>query len=115
MLRNTLQKLGVTKKILQAGTGPSPKRGDNCTMHYTGKLLDGSIFDSSVQRGDPFVFRLGVGQVIRGWDEGVAEMKLGEKAVLTCSPDYAYGQRGYPPVIPQNATLEFEVELLKIN
>ena len=107
--------MGFDKKILKEGNGPSPQKGDTCTMHYTGTLLDGSKFDSSVDRGQPFKFKLGVGQVIKGWDQGVATMKLGEKAILTCSPDFAYGPSGYPPVIPPNATLNFEVELLKIN
>lgn len=114
-LRQTLKNMGVERQVLQAGNGPSPRAGDTCTMHYTGRLLDGSTFDSSVSRNKPFVFKLGVGQVIKGWDEGVAQMSLGEKAILTCSPDYAYGARGYPPVIPPNSTLKFEVELLKIN
>ena len=107
--------MGVTREVTQAGSGPSPKVGDQCAMHYTGRLLDGSKFDSSLDRGKPFVFKLGVGQVIKGWDEGVQQMSLGEKCVLTCTPDYAYGARGYPPVIPPNSTLKFEVELLKIN
>jgi len=84
-------------------------------MHYTGTLLDGKKFDSSVDRGKPFVTKIGVGQVIKGWDEGVPQLSLGQKAVLTCTPDYAYGARGYPPVIPANSTLKFEVQLLAIN
>ena len=80
---------------------------------FSGTLLDGKKFDSSKDRQKPFQFKLGQGQVIKGWDEGVAQMELGEKAILTCSPDYAYGSSGYPPVIPKNATLKFEVELLK--
>merc|ERR1712226_57447 len=117
MLRLTryLRTMGVTREVISAGSGPQPKVGDTCAMHYTGKLLDGSKFDSSLDRGKPFVFKLGVGQVIKGWDEGVQQMSLGEKCVLTCSPDYAYGARGFPPVIPPNSTLKFEVELLKIN
>ena len=114
-LRNQSTSSGVTREVIQAGSGPSPKVGDQCAMHYTGRLLDGSKFDSSLDRGKPFVFKLGVGQVIKGWDEGVQQMSLGEKCVLTCTPDYAYGARGYPPVIPPNSTLKFEVELLKIN
>ena len=76
-------------------------------------MLDGSKFDSSKDRGKLFQFKLGAGQVIKGGDEGVAQMELGETAILTCSPDYAYGAAGYPPVIPKNATLKFEVELHK--
>ena len=74
--------------------------------------MDGSVFDSSVQRGRPFKFQVGVGQVIRGWDEGIVQLSKGQKATLICPPDYAYGARGHPPVIPQNATLQFDVELL---
>ena len=82
-------------------------------MHYVGTLEDGvTKFDSSRDRGTPFKFKLGVGQVIKGWDEGVAQMSIGQVAKLTCSPDYAYGRDGYPPVIPKNATLIFEVELI---
>lgn len=79
-----------------------------------GTLLDGSKFDSSRDRGTPFQTKIGVGQVIKGWDEGVPQLSLGEKAVLTATPDYAYGARGFPPVIPPNSTLKFEVELIKI-
>uniref|UniRef100_A0A667X8V2 peptidylprolyl isomerase n=1 Tax=Myripristis murdjan TaxID=586833 RepID=A0A667X8V2_9TELE len=92
-----------------------PKNGQTVTVHYTGTLTDGKIFDCSRARGKPFSFKLGASQVIRGWDEGVAKMNLGEVAILTCSPDYAYGARGYPPLIPSNSTLIFEVELLKID
>ena len=80
--------------------------------YFIGTLTDGSKFDSSRDRSKPFVFTLGAGQVIKGWDEGVAQMQLGERSLLTCSPDYAYGAKGYPPVIPANAILKFEVELL---
>jgi FKBP-type peptidyl-prolyl cis-trans isomerase len=80
--------------------------------HYTGKLENGKVFDSSVERGEPLQFRVGQGQVIRCWDEGITQMAKGEKAVLTCPHDYAYGQRGIPGVIPPRATLIFEVELL---
>uniref|UniRef100_A0A3P9PFH8 peptidylprolyl isomerase n=1 Tax=Poecilia reticulata TaxID=8081 RepID=A0A3P9PFH8_POERE len=78
-----------------------------------GTLTNGKKFDSSRDRGEPFTFKLGAGEVIRGWDEGVAQMSVGQLAKLTCSPDYAYGSRGYPPIIPANSTLIFEVELLK--
>eukprot|EP00898_Chlorokybus_atmophyticus_P004175 jgi/Chlat1/4759/Chrsp308S00821 len=106
--------MGVTKETLTPGDGKTfPKNGQKAcvTVHYTGTLLDGKKFDSSRDRGQPFQFNLGVGQVIRGWDEGVAMMSIGERAKLTCTPDYAYGPRGYPPVIPANATLIFDVEL----
>ena len=107
---------GVLKKILQAAPddadGPPPK-GMEVTAHYTGTLeSDGSKFDSSVDRGQPFKFTIGQGQVIRAWDEGFASMKVGEKAILKCSPDYAYGASGSPPKIPPSSTLLFEVELL---
>ncbi|KAI8833987.1 hypothetical protein BJ741DRAFT_610686 [Chytriomyces cf. hyalinus JEL632] len=108
--------MGVTKEVLQAGDGKNfPKKGDTVTMHYTGTLTDGSKFDSSRDRGKPFVTKIGVQQVIKGWDEGVPQMSLGEKAMLRISYDYAYGERGYPPVIPPKSDLNFEVELLKIN
>merc|ERR1712021_202493 len=82
-----------------------PPVGSTVTVHYTGTLLDGTVFDSSRRRNKPFQFTLGVGQVIKGWDVGVAKMKKGQKATLICPPEYAYGARGAPPVIPANATL----------
>eukprot|EP01061_Rhynchopus_euleeides_P037588 TRINITY_DN641_c0_g2_i1.p3 TRINITY_DN641_c0_g2~~TRINITY_DN641_c0_g2_i1.p3 ORF type:complete len:117 (+),score=58.97 TRINITY_DN641_c0_g2_i1:56-406(+) len=116
MFRATRNVLGLTKKVLKEGNGQSfPKRGDQLTMHYTGKLANGQKFDSSVDRGQPFQFQIGVGQVIRGWDEGVMKMSLGEKAVLSMTSDYGYGARGAGGVIPPNADLTFEVELLRIN
>ncbi|GAA6010325.1 hypothetical protein JCM11491_006268 [Sporobolomyces phaffii] len=108
--------MGVSIETVKPGDGVNfPKKSDTVTMHYTGTLLDGSKFDSSVDRGQPFVTQIGVGRVIKGWDEGVPQLSLGQKAKLTCTPDYAYGARGFPPVIPANSTLIFEVELLKIN
>lgn len=82
---------------------------------YAGKLTNGQKFDSSFDRNQPLQFQVGVGQVIKGWDEGVLTMKVGEKSVLTCSPDYAYGARGFPPAIPPNSTLVFDVELVSID
>merc|ERR1712217_618209 len=109
-------KMGVDVQVLTPGNGKDfPKPGDTVTMHYTGTLLNGNKFDSSVDRNEPFVTKIGVGQVIRGWDEGVPQLSLSSKALLTCSPDFAYGARGFPPVIPPNSTLKFEVELLAIN
>jgi len=104
--------MGVTREVINAGSGASPTPGSKVSVHYVGTLLDGSKFDSSRDRGKPFQFNIGKGQVIKGWDEGVAQMQIGEKSILTCTPDYAYGARGFPPVIPPNSTLKFEVELL---
>jgi peptidylprolyl isomerase len=100
------------------GTGPSPQTGQTCTMHYTGWLYEngekGKKFDSSLDRGQPFEFLIGTGQVIRGWDEGVATMKVGGKRTLIIPPQLGYGARGAGSVIPPNATLLFEVELLRV-
>jgi len=90
------------------------KKGDSLQMHYTGKLEDGTEFDSSIPRGDPFTFTLGTGQVIKGWDQGLIGMCEGEKRKLVIPSDLGYGDRGSPPKIPGGATLIFEVELIKI-
>jgi len=105
---------GLTYDVLQAGTGAVATSGKKVTVHYTGWLTDGKKFDSSVDRGRPFPFQLGAGQVIRGWDEGVAGMKVGEKRKLTIPSNLAYGDRGFPGAIPPGATLIFEVELLAV-
>ncbi|XP_015086548.1 peptidyl-prolyl cis-trans isomerase FKBP62-like [Solanum pennellii] len=106
-------KSGIKKKLLKEGEGwEHPSKGDDVEVHYVGTLLDGTQFDSSRDRGTPFKFKLGEGQVIKGWDEGIKTMKKGEKALFTIPPDMAYGESGSPPTIPTNATLQFEVELL---
>ena len=102
-----------TIEDLVAGKGLEAVRGKSVQVHYTGWLLDGTRFDSSVG-GAPFSFRLGAGEVIAGWDRGVAGMKVGGKRKLTLPPDLAYGPRGAPPEIPPNATLVFDVELLAV-
>lgn len=106
---------GLKYDDLIEGEGEAAKAGQRVVVHYTGWLTDGSKFDSSLDRNDPFSFALGAGQVIRGWDEGVQGMKIGGKRKLTIPPQLGYGARGAGGVIPPNATLVFEVELLGIN
>jgi FKBP-type peptidyl-prolyl cis-trans isomerase FkpA len=98
----------------QVGTGTEATKGKTVSVHYTGWLLDGTKFDSSRDRNQPFSFALGQGRVIKGWDEGVAGMKVGGKRTLVIPPDLGYGARGAGGVIPPNATLKFEVELLEV-
>ena len=109
---------GLSFEDTQVGTGASPSKGQTCVMHYTGWLwvnnAKGAKFDSSLDRGKPFDFLLGMGRVIKGWDEGVASMKVGGKRTLLIPAKLGYGERGAGGVIPPNATLLFEVELLKI-
>jgi FKBP-type peptidyl-prolyl cis-trans isomerase FkpA len=99
---------------LVAGNGPAAQKGQIVRVHYTGWLTNGEKFDSSVDRNDPFEFVLGEGQVIAGWDQGVATMRVGDKVNLTIPSDLAYGDDGYPGAIPPKATLVFEVELLAV-
>ena len=107
---------GLQIKDITVGTGASPRAGQTCIMHYTGWLYEngeqGRKFDSSHDRNDPFAFSLGAGMVIKGWDEGVAGMKIGGKRTLIIPPQLGYGARGAGGVIPPNATLKFDVELL---
>jgi FKBP-type peptidyl-prolyl cis-trans isomerase len=107
-----MSKLQIEEIIV--GTGTEAKAGQNIKVHYTGTLENGKKFDSSVDRNQPFQFTLGVGQVIKGWDEGVQGMKVGGKRKLTIPADMGYGARGAGGVIPPNATLIFEVELLEV-
>lgn len=106
---------GMKVEILKEGTGEAAENGDIVSVHYTGVLENGQKFDSSLDRETPFSFALGTGRVIKGWDLGVLGMKIGEKRKLTIPSDLAYGTGGVPGVIPANATLIFEVELLGIN
>ncbi|MBX3189002.1 MAG: FKBP-type peptidyl-prolyl cis-trans isomerase [Labilithrix sp.] len=101
-------------KDLVVGKGAEAKKGDTVSVHYVGTLTDGKEFDASKKHGKPFDFELGAGRVIKGWDEGVAGMKVGGKRKLTVPPTLGYGARGFPPVIPPSSTLVFEVELLEV-
>src|SRR5256886_6905679 len=112
--KEVVTKSGLKYQDLKVGDGQEAKKDDVVSVHYTGRLTDGKKFDSSLDRDRPFEFRLGAGMVIKGWDEGVAGMKVGGKRKLTIPPDLAYGQEGRGNVIPPNATLVFEVELLAI-
>ncbi|TDL18113.1 peptidyl-prolyl cis-trans isomerase [Rickenella mellea] len=107
--------MGVTIETISEGDGKRfPKIGDTVKIHYVGTLTTGKQFDSSRDRNEPFITQIGVGKVIKGWDEGVPQLSVGQKAILTATPDFAYGARGFPPVIPPNSTLKFEVELIDI-
>jgi FKBP-type peptidyl-prolyl cis-trans isomerase len=99
---------------VKVGTGPAVKAGDTVSVHYVGKLADGKTFDSSKGKGQPFELSVGRGMVIKGWDVGLVGMQVGGVRRLVIPPDEAYGKRGVPPVIPPNATLHFEVELIQI-
>ena len=106
--------MALKTEDVKVGTGTEATAGKNVTVHYVGTLTNGSKFDSSRDRNEGFTFRLGAGQVIEGWDKGVAGMKVGGVRKLTIPPEMGYGVRGYPPVIPGNSTLLFEVELLEV-
>ncbi len=112
--KNFMKKSGVNVEVITEGKGASPKQGQVVTVHYTGWLTDSTKFDSSVDRGQPFKYQFGVGQVIQGWDDGVETMKLGGKSRFTIPPELGYGRQGAGGIIPPNATLIFEVELLGI-
>ena len=100
---------------IQVGTGAEAKPGQSVSVHYTGTLTNGSKFDSSRDRNETFDFQLGAGMVIKGWDQGVAGMKVGGRRKLTIPPELGYGAGGYPPVIPPNSTLIFDIELVKVS
>jgi hypothetical protein len=106
---------GLRIQILRPGNGPSPAKGDVVAVVYTGKLLNGDVFDQALDTAKPFVFRVGRGQVIDGWDEGLQRMKVGERSLFIVPFELGYGTRGSPPKIPRRATLVFEVELLAVN
>ena len=112
----TINKQGgeLKKEITQEGSGENTKKGDTVSVNYVGKLTDGTEFDNSYNRGEPIEFILGSGQVIQGWDQGIEGMKVGEKATLTIPSNLGYGATGSPPLIPANATLIFDVELVGI-
>src|SRR5258706_12747978 len=115
VLENNLKSdTGLEYTDSTVGEGESPRTGQTVSVHYTGRLTNGTKFDSSVDRGQPFEFKIGVGQVIKGWDEGVMSMKVGGKRTLTIPPDLGYAARGAGGVIPPNATLVFDVELLAV-
>ncbi len=111
----TQEQNGLKIETTQEGTGPGAAKGQTVSVHYTGKLTDGKVFDSSIPRGAPFDVTLGENRVIAGWELGLLGMKVGEKRTLTIPPELGYGAQGFPGVIPQNATLIFDVELIAIH
>jgi len=106
---------GIQKKMITKGDGDKPEKGQEVTVHYQGRLENGTVFDESAKHGEPLKFRIGEGSVIEGWEKGVAEMQLGEKSDLVIKSEYAYGKMGSPPTIPGDATLIFTVDLIAIN
>lgn len=112
---NQETKNNIEVVVKRQGSGEKPKTGQKVTVHYDGRLLDGTMFDSSRKRNSPFSFYLGIGQVIKGWDVGVADMQPGEIRVLKIAPEWAYGSQGVPGLIPPNSVLEFEVELISVD
>ncbi len=114
MEQNNSEEKNLKIEVLQEGTGDPAQKGDKLTVHYTGWLEDGTKFDSSFDRDNPFVFTLGIGQVIEGWDKGMLNVKVGEKRKLTISSSLAYGKEGREPIIPPNSTLIFEIEVINI-
>ena len=112
---NNQKNMDLKIETTQEGTGDKvTKSGDTISVHYTGKLEDGTKFDSSVDRGEPFEFKIGAGMVIQGWEQGLLDMKVGEKRILTIPSEMGYGAQGAGGIIPPNVTLIFEVELMGI-
>jgi FKBP-type peptidyl-prolyl cis-trans isomerase len=110
----TMEPKDLEIKVTKPGAGAKTKKGDLVSVHYTGKLVNGTVFDSSIQRGTPIQFALGEGRVIQGWEQGILGMQVGEKRTLTIPSKLGYGEQGAGGVIPPNATLIFDVELVKI-